>query len=175
MELLASLRPNPEFLGLFKAIVLDVWKQRRAQSGDLITELETKLADLRRREIVLEDAFVFDKRIDTQTYERRRDQTREDIALVRIELEDARIEEIDVEGLLGFAEHLLANAGRLWSEAPAEQKQRLQRVLFPEGLRLKDGRFGTAVTCLAFTQLPESTAFENDLASPPGFEPGFQP
>ena len=37
------------------------------------------------------------KQNDGQTYERRRDQTREEIALVRIELEDARIEEIDVE------------------------------------------------------------------------------
>ena len=88
-------------------------------------------------------------------------------------LEDARLEEIDVEGLLGFAEHVLANAARLWTEASAEQKQRLQSVLFPEGLRLRDGRFGTALTCLAFTQLAEIQTRESGMASPTGFEPVF--
>jgi hypothetical protein len=53
------------------------------------------------------------------------------ILFVRIELEEARLEEIDVEGLLGFAEHVLGNAARLWLDATADQRQRLQRVLFP--------------------------------------------
>ena len=37
-----------------------------------------------------------------------------------IELEDARLDQIDVEGLLGFAEYVLTNAARLWTEATAE-------------------------------------------------------
>ena len=141
---------------LFKAIVLDVWKARQADAGKLMAGLESRLADLRRRESILEDAFLYEKRIDSASYERQRDKIREDIALARIELEDARVDEIDIEGLLGFAEHVLGNAARLWVEAPAEQKRRLQEVLFPKGLRLKDGRFGTAVTCLAFKQLSGS-------------------
>jgi hypothetical protein len=115
-----------------------------------------------------EDAFVYEKRIDVATYERQRDKMREDIALVRIELEDARLEEVDVEGLLGFAEHVLSNAARLWLEATGDQRPRLQRILFPEGLRLKDGRFGTAVTCLAFTHLAEPRTRESGMASPAG-------
>lgn len=91
--------------------------------------------DLRHRESILEDAFLYEKRIDSASYERQRDKIRENIALARIELEDARVDEIDIEGLLGFAEHVLGNAARLWMEAPAEQKRRLQEVLFPEGLR----------------------------------------
>jgi hypothetical protein len=47
-------------------------------------------------------------------------------------------------------------------------RQRLQRVLFPEGLRLEGRRFGTAVTCLAFNQLRDNPAMESDLASPRG-------
>lgn len=46
-------------------------------------------------------------------------------------------EEIDVEGLLGFAEYVLTNAAGLWMEATAEQRPRLQRALFAEGLRLR--------------------------------------
>ena len=37
---------------------------------------------------------------------------REQIALATIDLEDARHEEVDIEGLLGFAEYVLTNATR---------------------------------------------------------------
>ena len=140
-------------MALFRAIVLDVWNARAAQAGALRAALEVKLTDLRRREELLEDAFLYAKKIDATTYERQRDMLREQIALASIDLDDARHEEIDVEGLLGFAEYVVTNAARLWMEATAEQRPRLQRALFPEGLRLRDGRIGTAVTCMAFTQL----------------------
>jgi hypothetical protein len=35
---------------------------------------------------------------------------------------------------------------------------------------LRDGRFGTAITCLAFTQLPESSSRESGMASPTGLD-----
>ena len=143
----------------------NVLKGRHTSAATLQTELERRILTLRNRETLLEEAFVFERRVDAATYERQRDKLREELALARIELEDARLEEIDVEGLLGFAEHVLANAARLWTEASAEQKQRLQSVLFPEGLRLRDGRFGTALTCLAFTQLAEIQTRESGMAS----------
>lgn len=49
-----------------------------------------------------------------------------------MELRDAQADEIEIEAVLDFAEMILLNASNLWKAAPAEQKQRLQRVLFPE-------------------------------------------
>jgi hypothetical protein len=72
-----------------------------------------------------------------------------------MELAAAAEEQIDVEGVVSFAEHLLTNAARLWIELGLDQKQQLQQVLFPEGLRFDGEQFGTAVTCLAFKQLEE--------------------
>src|SRR5689334_15589708 len=66
--------------------------------------------------VVLEEAFVFEKRIDSVNYDRQRDKLREDVALARIELTDAELETIDVEGLLGLAEYVLTDAARLWLE-----------------------------------------------------------
>jgi hypothetical protein len=114
---------------------------------------------------MLEEAFLYRKKIDTATYERQRDAIREQVALATIDLDEARHEEADVEGLLGFAEHVLTNAARLWIEATPEQKTRLQRSLFPEGLRLRDGKIGTVVTCMAFTQLQEIEAGKSVVAS----------
>ena len=160
-------------MALFRTAVLDVWKQRSAAARNLRTDLERRLHELERREALLDEAFLYQKQIDPKTYERQRDKVREEITLARIELEDSRLDELDVEGIVGFAEQVLANAARLWMAGTPDQRQRLQRVLFPEGLRLKGDRFGTTVTCLAFNQLQENPSMESGLASPAGFEPAL--
>jgi hypothetical protein len=126
LALLDSLRPRPEFMVLFRAIVTDVWKTRCAGARNVRVALDTRLRDLQRREEQLEEAFVYEKTIDSLAYERQRDKLREDIATVRLELEDARVEEFDLEGVLGFAEYVLCDASRLWFDASLEQRQRLQ-------------------------------------------------
>lgn len=92
-----------------------------------------------------------------------------------MESADAKLEAVDVEGVLASSETLLTDASRLWLSASLDQKQRLQSVLSPAGLKFDGQTFGTAVTCLAFRELEQSDATENDVVSPPGFEPGFQP
>jgi site-specific DNA recombinase len=175
VDQLQTLKPRAEFMVLFRTAVLDVWKQRSAAARNLRSDLERRLQELERRETLLVEAFVYQKQIDPKTYERQRDKVREEITLARIELEDRRLDELDVEGIVGFAEQVLANAARLWMAGTPDQRQRLQRVLFPEGLRLKGDRFGTTVTCLAFNQLQENPSMESGLASPTGFEPVFWP
>jgi len=147
---------------------------RAAQAGALRAALEVKPTDLRHREELLEDAFLYAKKIDVTTYERQRDILREQIALASNDLDDARQDEIDFEGLLGFAEYVVTNAARLWMEATAEQRPRLPRALLPEGLRFRDGNIGTAVTGMAFMQLEATESREEGVASPRGFAIGYQ-
>jgi len=92
---------------------------------------------------------IYEKRIDAAAYERQRDKLREESMLLEMQLDEARIEELDLDALLAFAEHVLTNAERLWSE---EHRQRLQCVFFPEGLQFAGEKFRTAVTCLAFRE-----------------------
>jgi hypothetical protein len=125
----------------------------RGQAKRLKASLEGVVAQKRDRLDRVEDAFLHERSIDRQTYERQRDQLREQLALAEMELSEATENQLDVEGLLAFAEHLLTNAARLWIELGLAQKQRLQHVLFPEGLRFDGEKFGTALTCLAFRQL----------------------
>ena len=73
------------------------------------------------------DAFLHRGLIDQRTYQRQVDKLDEEITLAETALHDARLDELDVEGVLAFAECVLTNAGRLWLEASLEQKQRLQR------------------------------------------------
>ena len=55
--------------------------------------------------------------------------------------------------MLAFAEHLVGHSSRLWVEADLDQRQRLQKLFFPEGLTWAYGEFRTGVTCLYFTNL----------------------
>ena len=54
---------------------------------------------------------------------------------------EAKLEEYDVDGELAFAEHVVLNPARLWTEFSSEQKQRLQKVLFPQGVTFAGGEY----------------------------------
>ncbi len=173
VEIVSRLQPDVAYMRLFREIVLDVWKERQGEARRLRTHLETVVSQKRERLDRIDEAYLHERSIDRQTYERQRDQVREQLALAEMELSATVENQIDVEGVLAFAEHLLTNAARLWMELRLDQKQQLQQVLFPKGLRFDGERFGTAVTCLAFKQLAESESHESNLASPTGFEPVF--
>jgi DNA-directed RNA polymerase subunit RPC12/RpoP len=170
-ELLGKFQPRPEYLRLFNEIVLDVWKERQAESRRARVKLEHRLAELRQRLDGVDEAFLFRRVIDKRTYDRQRDRLKELMGLAEMELADARAEELDVEGLLAFAQQVLTNAARLWEQASLDQKQRLQGVLFPRGLTFDGSGFGTPVTWLAFSDLPSSGSAQDGLASLTGFEP----
>jgi len=104
--------------------------------------------------------------IDRTTYATQRDKLREESTLAELAAHEARIEAFDAEGILGFAEHLVANAARLWVEGTLEPRQMIQRAIFPAGLPFDGKVVGTGVTCLAFMQLPASCGGRNGMASP---------
>jgi hypothetical protein len=95
--------------------------------------------------------------------------------LAELERNQAQIEETDVEGILAFAHHVIENAAALWTTASAPDRRALQGALFPIGLVWDGVGFRTPTTCLAFNHLPGFDEGKNEMASPPGFEPGFQP
>lgn len=144
-------------------------------SGPTFTEAEMTASGALERSRTSGTAKVATPSQSLFDYERQRDQLREQLAVAEIELSAATENQLDIEGALAFAEHLLTNAARLWSELGLGAKQQLQGVLFPEGVTFDGKTFGTAVTCLAFKQLREETQTGLELASPSGIEPESRP
>jgi site-specific DNA recombinase len=169
VELLGSMRPEPGFMELFRAIVLDVWRSKQTEVQKLRARLEEIVREKRQRLDRVEDAFLHEHSIDRTTYERQRDLLRDQIGAAESELNDAVIEQLDVDGVLGFSEHVIENAATLWIHLALNEKQRLQQVLFPEGLTFDGEKFGTAATCLAFKRLEGGGAANSGMASPSGF------
>jgi hypothetical protein len=118
------------------------------------------------------DAFLHEGKIDRTTYERQVDRFSQEIATIETALHEARIDEVDVEGIVGFAEQTVGNASSVWLESTTDQKQRLQRVLFRDGVTYSpDGKFGTTGISTAYKLLSVAPARKDGVASPTGFEP----
>lgn len=175
LDLLAELRPEPEYLDLFRAIVLDVWRERQHEVSTRRSALEARVRELKSRRERLDETFVFEKRIDQDTYERLRVKVLEDLTQAEMRLHDVREAELDVDTAVEFALHLAANAGTLWIQASLEQKQRLQKVLFPAGIVLDAGAVRTPITSSFFSYLGEISGQSAHLVSPTGFEPVLLP
>jgi hypothetical protein len=100
----------------------------------------------------LDEAFLFARSIDIQTYDRHSERLREELTLARISKHSTELEELDVEGILAFAERVLPRAADLWVQAQLDQRQRFQQLFFPEGLAFDGERLvGTGATAPAFS------------------------
>ena len=175
MEFLERMQPEPQYLKLFSEIVLDVWKEKQAQNVTLNVSLKHHLEELNQRKERLEETFIYEKTIDRETYQRQLDKLNEQIVLVEMQEREAKLEGYDVEAVLNFAQHVILNAARLWTEFSSDQKQRLQKALFPQGVTFVDGIYKTTETCLIFKLLQESEVEKTSLATLPGIEPGLPP
>ncbi len=164
-EFLVELQPNPGYVRLYREIVTDVWRKKQGDSQRVQSLVSGKIRQLRENKAKLEEAFVYQHAIDASTYKEIRAKLVEDLTLAEMELSDAKGEEIEIEVVLDFAEMLLLNASNLWKVAPAEQKQRLQRVLFPEGVSYSDGKYRTALTCLVFNGMQENGGEKESLVA----------
>jgi hypothetical protein len=74
---------------LFKAIVVDVWNAQRTSLREQATQTRHRLQVIEQRLDGVEHAFIFERRIDRETYEHQRDKLREDATLLGMELQDA--------------------------------------------------------------------------------------
>ena len=94
--------------------------------------------------------FIYQKTIDHAVYLKQKDRIQEELTIAELELNDARIDALDVEGVLAFAEPLIANVGRIWFDATLDQRQRIQAAIFPDGIPF-DRRSGDLSHCLRTT------------------------
>ena len=60
--------------------------------------------------------------------------------MARLELHDPVLEELDIEGVVDFAEVVATDAARLWIEGSLDERQRLQAVLSPRACGLRTAR-----------------------------------
>ena len=141
-----------------------------SQRGDCDAERAAKaIQDKLNR---LDEAFLFERSIDIETYDRHAEKLREELTLARIDRHSGQLDELDVEGILAFAERVLPRAADLWVQASLEQRQRFQQLFFPDGIAFDGNGFvRTAVTAPAFSYLRPIEDGNEGLVDLTGIEP----
>ena len=175
LRFLEELQPKQQYLKLFNEVLLDVWKEKQAQNHLLNASLQQHISNLKDQKELLEEAFIFKKTIEHDTYRRQLHKLDEQIMLAEMQERDAKLEGYDVESVLNFAENIILNASRLWLEASGEQKQRLQKLFFPQGVNFTNGNYGTTEICPFFNMIPQFGDEKSSMATLPGIEPGLPP
>jgi site-specific DNA recombinase len=119
---LALLQPTAGYMRLVKDRILNVWEQRRAEAKDRTVEQEKRVKVIQQKLDRLDEAFLFAQSIDATSYERQRDRFREELTLAQIDHHAEAVDELDVQGILAFAERVLPRASDLWVQASLDYK-----------------------------------------------------
>ena len=149
----------------------DVYAQRRRGAVEASALAERRVGELQRKLDNLEEAFIFKKSIDEQTYVPLRDRLRDELRSAEIVMAHECVEHRDVEVELASSAKVLCHASELWQGATLERRKRLQRALFPRGLAHNGESFRTGVTCIGMNDLDDDDEQVSSLASPRGMLP----
>ncbi len=144
LQYLEKITPKEKFLNLFKETVLDLWQEKGKGF-----ESEAKKYEKRLEIIQAKRKRIFEMREDgsytKQEFQERKEETDNEIVTTKISLDESRIEQFDIEGVLTYATNFISNLGRQWFDLLPESRPRFQKLVFPEGIPYdKNKGFGTA-------------------------------
>ena len=123
---LALLQPTPGYMRLLKESVLRIWKAKKATVRDELATAERAAKVIQGKLDRLDEAFLFERSIDIDTYDRHAEKLRQELTLLRMDRHSSELDELDVEGILAFAERVLPRAADLWVQASLDHRQRFQ-------------------------------------------------
>ena len=153
LEFMRQQQPDSGYLRLFYRVVTDVWNQKQSDAAELSRKLEQQACELKDRKRKLREAMVYHQTIGRKEYDEMRIPLELELAECEDNLREARLAETDIDAVVAFAEDLLLNAASVWERCSLDQKQRLQRVLFPQGVEFSDGEYRTQETSFLFKPL----------------------
>ncbi|MEA2238331.1 MAG: site-specific recombinase [Thermoanaerobaculia bacterium] len=171
---LADLQPKPAYVKLFRAVVMDRWRENGENADREMKRTSTRIEELEvKRGRYVE--MLAEGRISQEAYDGAVSQVEDNLQIARVARRELQVDQIEVEAILDFAERLLSNLASVWTAATFEQKLRIQRAILPSGLPYTRDGFGNSETIGIFKYLREIEQAPVGLASPTGFEPVLAP
>ena len=175
LALLRRLRPNRDILSTFPKVAAKVWAAKQGDAEKEAKKLASRLEEQKRLKRELLKAMLSGK-IEQAEYNEANEEFRAEIAVTEQELRTINFQRGTQDAFLRFAEiHLMDIAG-VWQIAGPEQRQRVQNLLFQDGLDYSPeaGILNRSNSSL-FSMLETMSNEKGLLASPTGFEPVLSP
>jgi site-specific DNA recombinase len=92
---LALLQPTSGYMRLFKESVLQIWKARKAAVREELAAAERAAKTIQDKLDRLDEAFLFERLIEIETYDRHAEKLREELTLARIDRHSGQLDELD--------------------------------------------------------------------------------
>ena len=172
INLLASIRPSERVIKLFSHLVFSEWDkgiEDRKREASIIDEqiknLENKLT------VVAESNAKFI--LTDEEAQIRADEIRKDMAVLRVERADIRMEQYDTEAVKSFTEDFLLNLNKLWMQIELPHKQALQNEIFTNSLIVENGKIRTNGLASTFKLIEELNTENVESVTPMEFESMF--
>ncbi len=172
MELLGRVHAKPGTIAAFPKVAAKVWGERQGNSERQMkklngrleeqTKLKSELLRMRMRgEVSLEDFQRAKSELEAETYE------------IDEQLRALTSKQATADSYVRFAELQLVDMANVWRIAEPEQKHRVQKLLFGDGLAYspEQGILNRSKSSL-FSVLEGMNLQNGDLVGPPGLEPG---
>ena len=167
---LKELQPKKEMMDLFEVIILDVWKNKKEESFKEVKRLEKEMQELKVKKERINDLTI-QGTFDNKTYQEEFQKVNNEILVKQIELNEYKIDLDDSQACINFCKYFISNIADLWREADLDLKQRFQKLIFPEKVLYKKGRFRTTKIALIFKVFDGKSSPDYCQAPRVGFEP----
>ena len=174
-DLLARLRPTELLMSEFPAILKQEWETRMGDNAARVRKLESVLEERTESQQKLVSKYLNDDPNIVGVFETMNTRFNEEIALLEGQIAEAKMESARFDEPWQFSKSLLVDIATAWRRADVDQKQRVQNILFPDGLKYhpEQGFLNSGKESL-FNQLEDLVSGKMLMARPERFElPAF--
>ena len=154
LELLERLRVDTAFTTEFATVLKQEWTKKTGDSATLVPRLRIQLKEQQALQEKLIAAYLRGDKAIMPVFERMNLKFIEDTEALENQIAEADVDKATFEQLLEFSKSMLVDIPTAWMRASLDQKQRVQNILFPSGLKYhpEKGILNSDNECL-FSQL----------------------
>ncbi len=171
-KFLHDITPQTKFLRLFEKIVVDTYKNQHLLARQEKDHYQRNLSKLEERKKEMMEMRI-NREISKEEYREMKDVIENQITSLNISKNEAQIEEFDMEIAITHAIKLIGNVANQWEGMDFIQKQKLQKLVLPQGVTYQksSGTFGTAILSPIFRLNETFLTNQSDFVAGVGIEP----
>lgn len=150
---LKALQPEPKLLILFEAIVKKVWENHNKVQMNYERNLRSQLLKSQNKKKRIEE-LVINGTFDSETYKEKSTEIQKEIHNKEIELCKTVIDFDELKQQVKFTMSILSNLADIWLNTnDINTRQRIQSLIYPNGIEFDGEYYRTAVTLKLFRYL----------------------
>jgi site-specific DNA recombinase len=147
---LRRITPKQRVLDVIKAAIIDVWEENSLALKSRAERHAATLVNLSEKRARIQE-LLEDRAYSREEGRERLAEVKNQLIATQIALNEARIEQFDIEAAVTYAANFIGDLGRQWFDLAPELRPRFQKLIFPEGVRYSRlTEFGTVKLGLIF-------------------------